>query len=231
MRPVDGQRLPSAHLQFSLLFSRRIGYLHLSRIFRHFKSSYHNTVRENRPSGRRFSIPLPGSVIRLIRPFQGFTGARLVQSSRKGRSLHKVITSLLRAPPRGIPGYSLLSGGRLLAGDRHCALVCIPPARHRIFCPSAFRYPLAHDTTGHWHRVSPALFPNAGIPTASPAESFRLSERFSSRLCTEIQDEPEELVTLSNIQFSRFMAYRSFLFLSCQYRVSSFRIAVIKPVR
>ena len=115
-------------------------------------------------------------------------------------------TSLLRAPPRGIPGYSLLSGGRLLAGDRHCALICIPPARHRIFCLSAFRYPLAHDTTGHWHQVSLALFPNAGIPTASPAESFRLSERFSSRLCTEIQDDPEELVTIFTIQFSRYMA-------------------------
>jgi hypothetical protein len=158
MRPVDGQRLPSAHLQFSLLFSRRIGYLHLSRIFRHFKSSYHNTVRENRPSGRRFSIPLPGSVIRLIRPFQGFTGARLVQSSRKGRSLHKVITSLLRAPPRGIPGYSLLSGGRLLAGDRHCALICVPPARHRILCLSAFRYMLTRIPQGTGTRY-PRAFP------------------------------------------------------------------------
>ena len=209
MRPVDGQRLPSAHLQFSLLFSRRIGYLHLSRIFRHFKSSYHNTVRENRPSGRRFSIPLPGSVIRLIRPFRGFTGDRLVQSSRKGRSLHKVITSLLRAPPHGIPGYSLLSGGRLLAGDRHCALICIPPARHRIFCPSAFR-----------------SFRQLPLPKASASQSgfhpaYALRSRMSRRNSLHYPIFSFQGSWLTGV----------FLFLSCQYRVSSVNTTVIKPVR
>ena len=38
------------------------------------------------------------------------------------------------------------------------------------------------------------LFPNAGVPTAPTAESRRLSERFSSRLCTELQNGLEELV-------------------------------------
>ena len=57
-------------------------------------------------------------------------------------------------------------------------------------CLSAFRSLLAHGTTGHWHRVSPMLFPNAGVPTAPTVESFRLSERFSSRLCTELQKRP-----------------------------------------
>ena len=231
MRPVDGQRLPSAHLQFSPLFSRRLGYLHLSRIFRHFKSSYYNTVRENRPSGRRFSIPLPGSVIRLIRPFQGFTGARLVQSSRKGRSLHKVITSLLRAPPRGIPGYSLLSGGRLLAGDRHCALICVPPARHRILCLSAFRYMLTHipqgTGTGYPRRFSPMqAFRQLPLPKASASQSgfhpaYALRSRMSRRNSLHYPIFSFQGSWLTGV----------FLFLSCQYRVSSVNTTVIKPVR
>ena len=206
MRPVDGQRLPSAHLRFSPLFSRRIGYLHLSRFFRHFKSSYYNTVRENRPSGRRFPIPLPGSVIRLIRPFRGFTGDRLAQSSRKGRSLHKVIhLSPAGTTPRHsglFPPFGRASidrRQRLRLGSRSSGT-----ALH--FLPLGIPSPARAGFTGHSRRVSPSLFPNADVPAPSNTESRRLSERFSSRLCTELQNGLEELV----ITFLSFQGARAF---------------------
>lgn len=67
--------------------------------------------------------------------------------------------TLLQAPPCGIPGYSLLSGGRLFAGDRSCALVRVPPAQHCIFCFSTFRCrftPVPQGTpAGYPRRFSP----------------------------------------------------------------------------
>lgn len=165
-------------LRHTPLNSKRIGYLYPSHALRQKKLRLCDA--RDLKLGEKSPYMLQGSVVRLIHPFQGFTGNRFFLSSRK----------LLRAPLRDIPGYSLLSGGRLLTGGRHCALICIPPARHCIICLSAFRSLLAHGTTGHWHRVSPMLFPNAGVPTAPTVESFRLSERFSSRLCTELQKRP-----------------------------------------
>ena len=74
-------------------------------------------------------------------------------------------TALLRAPPRGMLGYSLLSGGRLFPGDRCFALVCIPPAQHRIFRLPTFRPTLARGPQGT----------GVGYPRRfSPMRTFRL---------------------------------------------------------
>lgn len=72
---------------------------------------------------------------------------------------------------------------------------CIPPARQRIFCHFGIPEHSHVCSTGHCPWVSSWFFPNAGIPTAPPAESFRLSERLTSRLCTEFQDSPEGFVS------------------------------------
>ena len=50
------------------------------------------------------------------------------------------------------------------------------------------------NPTGHSLRISPELFPNADVPSAPHSENLRLSERFSSRLYTELQNGLEELV-------------------------------------
>ena len=94
-----------------------------------------------------FSIPLLGSVLRLIRPFRSFTGNRRVRHPVNG-PITRFSAALLRAPPRGITGHSLLPGGRLLTGGRDCALVRVPPARHCIFCLSAFLLPIARGVKG-----------------------------------------------------------------------------------
>ena len=86
IRPVDGQRLPSAHPAALTAFLKKDWLPPPLTDLPALKVSY-LAVREAALAGRWFSIPLPGSVIRLIHPFRGFTGNRLVQSSRKGRSL------------------------------------------------------------------------------------------------------------------------------------------------
>ena len=99
-------------------------------------------------AGRR---AIPFSATRVSLPsytlLSGLHWKPACQSSRKRHNL-LTLCALLRAPPRGIPGYSLLSGGRQLTGDRDCALVCVPPAQHCIFCLSAFRRPLARVPQG-----------------------------------------------------------------------------------
>ena len=76
----------------------------------------------------------------------------------------KLSTTLLRIPLRGISGYSLLSGGRLLTGDRGCALVRVPPAQLCIFCLPTFRRPLTRVPQGTDSRY-PRCF--------SPMRTFR----------------------------------------------------------
>ena len=114
--------------------------------------------------GRR---AIPFSATRVSPPsYTPLSGLHWKPAYRSPRKRHHLLTvcALLRAPPRGIPGYSLLSGGRLLTGDRVCALVRVPPAQHCIFCLSAFRCPLARVSQGT----------HAGYPRPfSPMRAFR----------------------------------------------------------
>ena len=150
--------------------------------------------------GRR---AIPFSATRVSPPsYTPLSGLHWKPAYRSPRKRHHLLTvcALLRAPPRGIPGYSLLSGGRLLTGDRVCALVRVPPAQHCIFCLSAFRCPLARVSQGT-HAGYPRPFsPMRAFRQLPLRESRRLSERFSSRLCTELQNSPEELVFCSAVK-------------------------------
>ena len=145
--------------------SKRIGCLYPSRILRQAFYNILSGVMVIVYGNEISTIPLFGSAIRLIRPFRDFSGNRFVGLPGTDRILVNP-TALLRAPPRGIPGYSLLSGGRLLTGDRRCALICFPPARLCIYCLSAFPRPVARAGKG-----TDAEYP----PRFSPMRAFRPS--------------------------------------------------------
>lgn len=110
-------------LRLSPPFSQRIGYLHFSRAFRQ------SNMRDKSLQSFRYF----GQSSALYASIRDFTADRL-KSSRKRASPPRRDITLLRVPPRGIPGYSLFSGGRLFAGDRDCALARVPSALHCIFC-------------------------------------------------------------------------------------------------
>ena len=81
-----------------------------------------------------------------------------------------------------------------MTGDKSCALACVPPAQHCIFCLSAFCCPLTRVSQGTDSGYPQSFSPMRAFRTAPTAESRRLSELFSSRLCTELQNGLEELV-------------------------------------
>ena len=159
IRPADGQRLPSAY-PAGCSANLKKDWLPLP-----FTRLPANGVNS-------FIIELEDEIFPLCAarvsspsytPLSGLHWKPARQSSRNGPRAHHA-AALLRAPPRGITGYSLLSGGRQLTGGRDCALVRVPPARHCIFCLSAFRRPLARVSQGT----------HAGYPLRfSPMRTFR----------------------------------------------------------
>ena len=161
IRPADGQRLPSAYPAACAAGLKKDC---LPLPFTGLPAIASNQFHLRLSMGRR---AFPFSATRVSFPsytlLSGLHWKPAYQSSRNGHCL-LTAASLLRAPPRGIPGYSLLSGGRQLTGDRSCALVCVPPAQHCIFCLSAFRRPLARVPQGT----------HAGYPRPfSPMRAFR----------------------------------------------------------
>ena len=154
IRPVDGQRLPSA---YPAAFAAGLKKGWLPSPFTVLPAMI--VMIHNFDSAGRRAIPFSATQVSLLSytPLSGLHWKPACQSSRKRHNL-LTVCALLRAPPRGIPGYSLLSGGRQLTGDKGCALVCVPPARHCIFCLSAFRRPLARVPQGT-HAGYPRPFP------------------------------------------------------------------------
>ena len=123
IRPADGQRLPSAYpTAFAAILTKDW----LPPLFTGLPAIKH--ARQEFAVFRYF-----GQSSALYASIRDFTADRL-KSSRKRASPPRRDITLLRAPPRGIPGYSLFSGGRLFAGDRDCALARVPSALHCIFC-------------------------------------------------------------------------------------------------
>ena len=155
-------------LRLSPLISGRIGYLRRSRIFRQFLSwNCKMQEDENLHSATWVSFPS-------YTPLSGLHWKPAYGLPVTDRSLIPI--PLLQAPPCGIPGYSLLSGGRLFAGDRSRALVRVPPAQHCIFCLSTFRCrfaPVSQGTgAGYPRRFSPMrAFRQLPLPKADASQN------------------------------------------------------------
>lgn len=169
---------------------QRIDYPYLSRLLRQNHSSF-STSEIIVPDPN--SIPLLGQAFHLIRPFRDFTGNRVLQSSQQWAVDRLSDRSPAGTTPRHAGlfppfGRASISRRQMLRFGLH------PSGTTPHFSPSDVPANARARATGHWRRVSPALFPNADVPTVPTAESRRLSERFSSRLCTELQNGLEGLI-------------------------------------
>ena len=142
IRPADGKRPPSAYPAAFTAFLKKDW---LPPPFTFLPASFDFHLFPSWKPGK-LHFPLLGSAFRLIRPFRSLTGNRRV--SLPGTERYPTPSTLLQAPPCGIPGYSLLSGGRLFACGGSFALVRVLPARHCIFCLLAFRGRLAPAPQG-----------------------------------------------------------------------------------
>ena len=173
IRPVDGQRLPSAYPAVFTAVPKE-DWLPLPFTDPPAISEY-RLIHKSQSWKMSFSpFRYMGQCSVLYTPCRASleTG---VWSSRKDRLLIIPIV-LLQAPPCGIPGYSLLSGGRLFTGGRNCALVRVPPAQHCIFCLSTFRCrftPVPQGTgAGYPRRFSPMrAFRQLPLPKADASQN------------------------------------------------------------